>query len=274
MSVLNTTVSFKNNQVIATFLSLENGSLKEDVRHYDSIFFGSVGTLVHLSQLQYDSFAQTLKERNLPAWNKVDYEKSLTSTGGKNRLAIWSAANNLGLSEQDCADIHARKSAIFQENMKKDGLVVRPGVIDLLEQARANGVKTAFVTTTPLENVEAMLDTMVGFKREMLDFKMSEADAPKYGRGKPTADPYLYAMKQLGVKTPLVFEDSEISMKSPLAANLDVIATPNNWCVSHDYNNAQSSVTEPSDLLRSQGLSDEESAQLTVLLKKASVKTS
>ena len=273
MSVLNTNISFKNNQAIATFLSLENGSLKVDVRHYDSIFFGSVGTLVHLSQLQYDAFTQTLKEKNLPVWDKADYEKTLTSTGGKNRLAIWSAANNLGLSDQDIADIHARKSVIFQEIMRRDGLVMRPGVIELLEQARANGVKTAFVTTTPLENVEAMLDSMKGFRREMFDLKMSMADEAKYGRPKPSADPYLYAMRQLGVKTPLVFEDSEISMKSVLAANLDGIATPNNWCVSHDYNNAQSSVTEPSDLLRSQGLSDEESAQLNALLKKASVIT-
>jgi len=131
MSVLNTNISFKNNQVIATFLSCENGSLKVDVRHYDSLFFGSVGTLVHLSQLQYDAFTQTLKEMSLPIWDKANYESTLTSTGGKQRLALWSAANNLGLSEQDIVDIHARKSAIFQENIRKNGLVVRPGVLEL-----------------------------------------------------------------------------------------------------------------------------------------------
>ena len=213
---------------------MESGCLKVQTSHYDSLFFGSVGTLVHLSQLQYEAFTQVLKERNLPQWNLEEYKKSLTSTGGINRLFAWSNANNLGLTRQDCVDIHARKSEIFQESMRK-GLDVRPGVIQLLEQARAHGVKTAFVTTTPHGNVEAQFDGMKGLKQGLFDFYMSEADEPKYGRGKPTADPYLFAMKTLNVSKPLVFEDSEISMKSPLAANLDVIATPNNWCVNHNY---------------------------------------
>merc|ERR1711988_373550 len=101
MPVLNQSISFENGQVVLTTLSLESESLKVNVSHYDSLFFGSVGTLVHLSQLQYDSFNQVLKERNLPLWSLDEYKASLTSTGGKNRLMSWSKQNNLGLTEQD-----------------------------------------------------------------------------------------------------------------------------------------------------------------------------
>merc|ERR1711937_1570 len=271
MPVLNQSISFENGQVVLTTLSLESQSLKVNVNHYDSLFFGSVGTLVHLSELQYDSFNQVLKEKSLPLWSLDEYKASLTSTGGRNRLMAWSRQNNLNLTEQDVIDIHNRKSEIFQQNMRIGMLDVRPGVIELLEQCKANGVKTAWVTTTPLGNVEAQFDGMRGLGKEMFNAYISLNDEEKYGRGKPTADPYLYVMRQLNVRNPLVFEDSEISMKSPISANLDCIAIPNNWCTTHNYTNAICTITEPSDLLKQAKLDEKESSTLTALLQKVAI---
>merc|ERR1711976_245922 len=249
----------------------ESKGLKVNVNHYDSLFFGSVGTLGHLSKLQYDSFNQVLKERNLPLWSLEEYQASLTSTGGKNRLMSWSKQNNLDLTEQDVIDIHKRKSEIFQEKMKRGNLDVRPGVISLLEECKLYGVKTAWVTTTPAANVEAQFDGMQGISKSMFDCYISHADEEKYGRGKPTADPYLYVMRRLNVKNPLVFEDSEISMKSPLTANLDCIAIPNNWCTTHDYTGAICKISEPSDLFKTTALDDQESSKLSELLTKIKI---
>merc|ERR1711937_500156 len=272
MPVLNQSISFQRGQVVLTTLSLESNNLKVNVSHYDSLFFGSVGTLVHLSQLQYDSFNQVLKERSLPLWSLEEYKASLTSTGGKNRLMSWSKQNNLGLTEQDVIDIHKKKSEIFQKFMRR-GLEVRSGVVELLEECKLYGVKTAWVTTTPAENVEAQFDGMKGLSKDMFDCYISHADEEKYGRGKPTADPYLYVMKRLKVKNPLVFEDSEISMKSPIAANLDCIAIPNNWCSTHNYTNAICTLTEPSDLFKQteSQLDEQESSKLTELLQKVKI---
>merc|ERR1711937_595487 len=271
MPVLNQSISFENGQVVLTTLSLESESLKVNVKHYDSLFFGSVGTLVHLSQLQYDSFSQVLKEKNLPLWSLEEYRASLTSTGGRNRLMAWSQQNNLNLTEQDVIDIHTRKSEIFQQNMRIGMLDVRPGVIELLEQCKANGIKTAWVSTTPKGNVEAQFDGMRGLGKDMFDFYISLADEEKYGRGKPTADPYLYVMKQLRVRNPLVFEDSEISMKAVTAANLDCIAIPNNWCTTHNYTNAMCTITEPSYLFKKTELDEQESSKLSELLAKVQI---
>jgi len=188
----------------------------------------------------------------------------------KNRLLAWSNAKNLGLTEQDIADIHARKSEIFQQNMRK-GLDVRPGVIQLLEKARVHGVKTAFVTTTPYGNVEAQFEGMKGLKQGLFDFHMSGADEPKYGRNKPTADPYLFAMKELHVSKPLVFEDSQTSMKSGLAANLDVIATPNDWCLDHNFGNALTTVNDASDLFDKSEMNADESLKFSEMLKNVRV---
>lgn len=274
MSKINTKISFKNNEMIVTSLSVEGGSLRVDVKSYDSLFFGSIGTLAHLSERQYAAFSQALKEMEKPEWNKDDYVKSLTSTNGKTRLADWSKANSIDLTEKDCADIHARKTEIFNENMKKDGVEVRAGVIELLEQAKANGVKTAFVTCTPKSVVEAMFDSLKGIKKESFDFWMSRDDQSKYGRDKPTADPYLFAMKQLGVKTPLTIEDSQISMGSPLAANLDCIVTPNNWCKGHNYDNALATVEESRMLLNCNAdVSQEDSSKLLDILSNINIKS-
>merc|ERR1739845_329613 len=82
-------------------------------------------------------------------------------TGGKNRLAAWSKDNDLGLTTEDCVALHARKMEIFEEDMRA-GLDVRPGVIELLNAARAAGVKTAWVTTTPEGPMKAQLEGMKG----------------------------------------------------------------------------------------------------------------
>ena len=105
----------------------------------------------------------------------------------------------------------------------------------------------------------------------MFDCYISHADQEKYGRGKPTADPYLYVMRQLRVRNPLVFEDSEISMKSPIAANLDCIAIPNNWCTTHNYANAICTITEPSDLFKKTKLEEQDNSKLSELLQKIKI---
>jgi len=272
MSILSTSVSFKQGQVSVTTLSLESGALKVDVRHYDSLFFGSVGVLVHLCKIQYDAFEQAFKAMGLTKWDLDEYKASLVLTGGKNRLAALSEKHGYGWDAAKCAEIHAKKCEIFQEYMRKEGLTVRPGVIELLEQARANGVKTAWVTTTPEGSMRAQLDGMKGLSRNMFDCVISEADQVHYGRGKPTADPYLFVMKNLGVRNPLCFEDSQISMGAPLAANLDCIATPNEWCVGHNFSAAIGRVAEPVDLLKKTGLSDAESKTLASLVEKAQIR--
>merc|ERR1712217_468526 len=146
--------------------------------------------------------------------------------------------------------------------MKRDGLVVRPGVIELIDQARANGVKVGYVPTSPLSNIMSMFDNMKGLNADSFDFWMSKDNEPEYGRNKPAPDCYLYACRKFGVRTPLVFEDSEVSMNAPLGANLDVIAIPNNWCQGHDYSKALATVNEPIQLLKKEGLNQEEAKQL------------
>jgi len=59
--------------------------------------------------------------------------------------------------------------------MRNLGLETRPGVIKLLEQAKAHGIKTAFVTTTPEGNVRAQFDGMKGLDRNMFDCVISKA---------------------------------------------------------------------------------------------------
>jgi len=122
--------------------------------------------------------------------------------------------------------------------MESGELVVRPGVLELINSCKENGVKIAWVSTTPWENIRAQIDGMGGIEQETFDFICSQANQESYGVNKPAADPYLYVKRELKVLDPLVFEDSEISLKSPISAGMDTIAVPNDWCTDHDYSSA------------------------------------
>merc|ERR1719498_1843345 len=217
---------------------------KQTEKAVDALLFGSVGTLVHLCERQYKAFNQALVEKGLPAWDKDTYVESLTSTGGQKRLAAWAQAQGLELSSEEVAALHARKSALFQDAMRQDGLEVRPGVVELLKEARAQGIKTAMVSTTAKANIDAMMASMEGLTADMFDLVVSGDDAAKYGRGKPTADPYLYAVKELNAKKPLAFEDTQISLQSPLAAGIPCIAVPNEWSTGQDFSGAAMKLSE------------------------------
>jgi len=225
----------------------------------ECICFGSIGAVSSCSEIQWKCFNEALKEKfeageitkNVP-WEKEAYIKSLVSTGGRKRLNEHFGANGVESSEALIESIYNRKTELFVDIINKGGLTLRPGVHDLLTAAKDMGIKTAFCTTTDHRVADAIA-TQFGLK-DLFDLCLSDQDLPKFGnKNKPEPDAYLYVVKTLfgqedAVQKVIAFEDTQVSLASPVSANIKSIAVPNAWAVDHDFSGAVKKIGEVSDL--------------------------
>jgi beta-phosphoglucomutase-like phosphatase (HAD superfamily) len=121
----------------------------------DAICFGATGTLATSSEMQFDAFNQALMEANLPTWDEADYRKSLQAcNGGTKRLKAFLQERGVQVRDEQIVAVHARKTQIFEQAIKESGgLEARPGVLSLLKDAKAKGLKTALCSTAHKANV-------------------------------------------------------------------------------------------------------------------------
>ena len=101
-----------------------------------------------------------------------------------------------------------------------------PGVMDMIEQAKANGVLVAIGSSSPHSWVDAHANRLGIFQH--FD-QIVCADDVEPGRTKPNPDIYLKALERLSVRAEeaVVFEDSPNGVLAARCAGIFVVAIPN-----------------------------------------------
>ena len=102
------------------------------------------------------------------------------------------------------------------------GLTWRPGAEELLRGVRAEGIRTALVTSSPRMLADTVI-AAIGF--EAFDAVVCGEDVI---RNKPFPDPYLLAAERLGVTASdcIAIEDSTPGLASAVAAGVTTIGVP------------------------------------------------
>ncbi|MEZ5722777.1 MAG: HAD family phosphatase [Paracoccaceae bacterium] len=114
----------------------------------------------------------------------------------------------------DILALHERKEAMFRDRLPRP-YPAMPGVVELVRRAVAEGWPRAIVTNAMRKNADAMLEA-IGL-RDAFDCIVIGEECT---RAKPAPDPYLEAMRQLGV-TPedsIAFEDSPAGLRAAAAS--------------------------------------------------------
>lgn len=122
--------------------------------------------------------------------------------------------------------------------MAAGGIVLRPGVQALLDQARAARRRLAIATTTSRPNIEALAWAVWGTSAEAAFEVIASGD--EVAAKKPAPDIYALALNRLGL-TPdraLAFEDSRNGLLSARAEGLSVIVTPSVYTEDEDFADA------------------------------------
>jgi HAD superfamily hydrolase (TIGR01509 family) len=162
-----------------------------------------------------------LKELAALAGGELSPAARQAMIGSNMKMTMRLLREDLGQPDRDEAtDIDWLTDRVFE--LFGDGLVWRPGALELLTAVRAAGLPTALVTSTGRKLVEVALDTL---GRDNFDVVVcgDEVTAPK-----PDPEPYRTAAALLGVpiEACVAIEDSLTGLTSAVASGAAVLVVP------------------------------------------------
>jgi HAD superfamily hydrolase (TIGR01509 family) len=210
-------------------------------RTFDALVFDVDGTLADTEELHRQAFNEAFFACGIDwRWGPALYAELLQITGGKERIAEYISRHQMPASERGrllrlVPQMHAAKTRIYRELVALGHLHPRPGVVRLMKEARAAGVKLAIASTTSPENVESLLWASFGIEASRWFSAVATGDVVP--RKKPAPDIYNLVLEKLGIspERAIAFEDSAIGVRSAKAAGLFTIATPTLWTIGQDF---------------------------------------
>lgn len=211
-----------------------------------ALVFDVDGTLADTERFHLEAFNLAFAGEGLDwHWDAALYTRLLEISGGKERiLHYWNETRGHvvdigGSGLRDTVErIHLAKTAAYEAMVNEGRVVLRPGVLALMEDAQRAGLRLAIATTTSPVNVAALLRRAVGAQWR-LQFPVV-CDASTAPLKKPHPQVYLQALQRLGLPAAeaIAFEDSANGLRAARAAGLDVVVTPTAFTRHQDFRGA------------------------------------
>lgn len=193
-----------------------------------ALVFDVDGTLAETEELHRQSFNEAFAAAGLPwHWDKSLYGELLEVTGGKERMAHWVHGHNArpALDAAAIARLHADKTARYTALLADGTLPLRPGVLRLLDEAQAAGLRVAIATTTSMPNVVALLCASLGGSALSRFAVIAAGDMVP--TKKPAPDVYELVLDRLGLPSErcVAVEDTVNGLRSATGAGIPTIIT-------------------------------------------------
>ena len=185
-------------------------------------------------------------------WDERLYGELLAVAGGKERMRHYAQHFDPAFfarrdREVAIQALHAAKTRHYLDILEAGNIPLRPGIADLIAEARAAGLRLAIATTTTLENVLALLRTRLG--PESIDWFDAIGTGDIVPTKKPAPDIYLWVLDRLELPAAdcLALEDSALGLRSALAAGIPVVATESMYTRGQDFTGARAVLSDLSD---------------------------
>jgi beta-phosphoglucomutase-like phosphatase (HAD superfamily) len=211
-----------------------------------ALIFDVDGTLAETESLHLEAFNRAFAELGMDwVWTDALYLELLDVSGGKERiLRHWRhidptvTVHNAQALQGRVNTIHALKTTIYEALVNSGRVSLRPGVLALIQEARAAGIKLAIATTTTPVNIAALLRGPLG--ASWRDNFAAIGDAATAELKKPHPQVYFQVLDALGLEAGqcLVIEDSSNGLRAATAAGLNTLITPNRYTAHHDFSDA------------------------------------
>ena len=209
-----------------------------------AVIFGSIGSFSETSRIQLESFNEALLQNGLKQqWDEKEYIEFLKIQGGINRLKIIFPEN----SPQVLEKIPCEKTRLFQQKLAEGESFLRIGFETFCEMLLQNNILIGLASTTFLESIDAILKSLNTISRENFTFIGHQGLTQ---RQKPDPEIYEMALREMGVKKDevLAFEDTRLSLMSPIHAGIKTIAIPGELSSGQDFSEATLVIQQYSDL--------------------------
>ncbi len=129
---------------------------------------------------------------------------------------------NEELSDEKAQEMYAHKSAAFAERVKTHPAPVMPGIKELMQQIKADGLKICVVTGSGQHTLlDKLLSDFKGLLQENLIVTAFDVT-----HGKPHPEPYQTGMRKCGVQPweTIVVENAPLGVRAAVAAQCFTIA--------------------------------------------------
>ncbi len=209
-----------------------------------AVIFGSIGSFSETSRIQLESFNEALSQNGLKQqWDEKEYIEFLKIQGGLNRLKQVFPES----SPQVLEKIHSDKTRLFQQKLAEGESFLRTGFEAFCEMLLQNNILIGLASTTFLDSIDAILKSLNTISRENFAFIGHQGLTQ---RQKPDPEIYEIALREMGVKKDevLAFEDTRLSLMSPIHAGIKTIAIPGELSNGQDFSEATLVIQQYSDL--------------------------
>ncbi|MFZ5524191.1 MAG: HAD family hydrolase [Pseudomonadota bacterium] len=228
-----------------------------------AIIFDVDGTLADTEDGHRKSFNKAFAECGLDwNWDVALYDKLLKVTGGKERIKYFVSEFLPGFAkpadyEGFVKNLHAVKTRHYTGMLRAGNIPLRPGIRQLLDDARRQGIRLAIATTTTPENVSALLE--VGLGKDWERYFAVNGCGDIVPHKKPAPDIYFWVLEKLGLSADecIALEDSENGLRSSLAAGIRTFVTVNQYTRKQNFAGAEGvfeDLSELGDFYRAAGL--------------------
>ena len=212
----------------------------------EALIFDVDGTLADTEMAHLAAFNYAFREGGMNwHWDEALYTQLLAVSGGKERLLhYWHQVSpditDVGSNAlQDVITrLHELKTAAYEQSVQDGAVQLRPGVLELIQEAANEGLQLAIATTTSPVNIAALLSKAIGPDWTYY-FSVIE-DASTAPHKKPDPQVYLQTLARLQrpASVCIAFEDSENGLRAANAAHLATLVTPNQFTHHHDFTGA------------------------------------
>ncbi len=183
-------------------------------------------------------------------WSVARYGELLAVAGGKQRLRRYFTEVGWpdGWSDTDrlVADLHRRKTEIFQDMVRRGEMPLRAGVARLTDAAIDAGIPVAVCSTANAAGVRAILETGLGTGRAR---RIAVFAGDVVTAKKPDPAVYRLAVSELDVSADrtVAVEDSRNGLLAAKGAGLHCIVTPSHYTARETFPEADLVVPDLGD---------------------------
>jgi HAD superfamily hydrolase (TIGR01509 family) len=175
-------------------------------------------------------------------WDVELYGKLLRVAGGKERMRHYFESQGWPAAAGDdkdafLAEMHKTKTALFSDIIASGQLPLRSGVLRLVDEAIAAGVRLGVCTTSNPKSIDAVLDLMGPERKSRFEFVLAGDIVSKK---KPDPEIYELARDRLDLPTSesIVVEDSRNGLLAAIGAGFPCFITTSTYTVNENFSEA------------------------------------
>jgi HAD superfamily hydrolase (TIGR01509 family) len=212
------------------------------MKNLKAVIFDVDGTLAETERDGHrPAFNAAFKEFGLDwDWDVPLYGELLAVTGGKERMRAYCQKYRpefLARADADTviAELHKAKTRHYVAFMERGEIPPRPGVVRLIKELQAAGVRLAIATTTTPANVDALLaHTLNGLPAGTFEVIGAGDIVPAK---KPAPDIYTWVLDKMGLPASacIAVEDSRNGVLAARGAGLPVLVAESSYTVGEDF---------------------------------------